>query len=239
MAIIIAGYIRSAQLRYTADQKAVCDIRFAFSQRTGQTSITREIPASAWNVTAEKAAQTYANGGYAILEAAYRDEVVEREGGVREHFPSLLVSHIHPGHEGLELDVVSLVGTAGVDSELKYFESGAVKASNRLAIRRTKDITDWINLEAWGRDAETMGNYVLKGKQIVVEGSFKIDVWTDKTTGQERTRPTVAVDRLTLLGSKLSASKSAPVPSFPSRSAPQAASQAAPPAEDQYADMPF
>lgn len=80
---------------------------------------------------------------------------------------------------------------------------------------------------------------MLKGKQIAVEGSFKIDVWTDKTTGQEQTRPTVAVDRLTLLGSKPSASESAPVPSFPSRPAPQAASQVAAPAEDQYADMPF
>lgn len=158
MAIIIAGYIRSAQLRYTADQKAVCDIRFAFSQRLGQTITTGEISASAWNLTAENTAQTYANGGYAILEAAYRDEVVEREGGVREHFPSLSLSRIHPGHEGLELNVVSLVGTAGVDSELKYFESGSVKASNRLAVRRTKDVTDWISLEAWGRDAETMGN---------------------------------------------------------------------------------
>jgi hypothetical protein len=36
---------------------------------------------------------------------------VKREGGVREHFPSLSIIRIHPGHEGLELNAVSLVGT--------------------------------------------------------------------------------------------------------------------------------
>lgn len=54
----------------------------------------------------------------------------------------------------------------------------------------------------WGKTAEIAGNYVKQGKQIGVQGSFKIQTWTDRNTGGMRSRPVIKVDRLDLLGSK-------------------------------------
>ncbi|NER46501.1 MAG: single-stranded DNA-binding protein [Symploca sp. SIO1B1] len=54
----------------------------------------------------------------------------------------------------------------------------------------------------WGKTAEIAANYVRKGKLIGVQGSLKIDRWSDRTTGVERTSPVIKVDRLELLGSK-------------------------------------
>jgi single-strand DNA-binding protein len=200
MALIIAGLISNPQLRHTADGKQVCDFLFVFNQRLGQATTSRQIVASAWNLTAESIMQSFPEGGYVILEANYRDDVVEREGGVREHYHNLSVMRVHPGSEGLELNAISLVGAAELDSETLTFESGTIKSSNRLGIRRTQEITDWISIEGWGKTATTMAKYVVKGKQVAIDGSLKIDSWTDKTTGQERFKPIVLVDRLTLLG---------------------------------------
>ncbi|MGQ9865869.1 MAG: single-stranded DNA-binding protein [Pseudanabaenaceae cyanobacterium] len=104
----------------------------------------------------------------------------------------------------MTLNLVHLVGRAGRDPELKYFESGAVKGSFSLAVDRNRKAgeTDWFELELWGKTAETAGNYVRKGKQIAVIGSLKFDHWNDKTTGEERAKPLILVDRLELLGSK-------------------------------------
>jgi single-strand DNA-binding protein len=105
----------------------------------------------------------------------------------------------------MALNVVNLVGRAGANPEVKYFDSGSVKCTLPLAVdRRTRnsDQPDWFNLEIWGKTAEIAGNYVTKGKQIAVQGSFKIETWTDRNTGGLRSRPIIKVDRLELLGSK-------------------------------------
>lgn len=105
----------------------------------------------------------------------------------------------------MALNVVNLVGRAGANPEVRYFDSGSVKCTLPLAVdRRTRnsDQPDWFNLELWGKTAEVAGNYVKKGKQIAVQGSFKIETWTDRNTGGMRSRPVIKVDRLELLGSK-------------------------------------
>ena len=45
-------------------------------------------------------------------------------------------------------------------------------------------------------------DYVRKGSLLGIIGSFKLDRWTDRATGEERTKPVIRVDRLELLGSK-------------------------------------
>ncbi|MDJ1181455.1 single-stranded DNA-binding protein [Roseofilum sp. BLCC_M91] len=105
----------------------------------------------------------------------------------------------------MDLNVVHLVGRVGIDPDVKYFESGAVKCRLTLAVdRRTRrtDQPDWFNLELWGKTAEIAANYVRKGKQIGVTGSLKIDQWQDRMTQAERSSPVIRVDRLDLLGSK-------------------------------------
>jgi len=98
---------------------------------------------------------------------------------------------------------VTLVGRAGRDPEVRYFESGSVVANLTLAVnRRGRDEEpDWFNLEIWGKQAQVAADYVRKGSQLGIIGSFKLDRWTDRTTGEERSKPVVRVDRLELLGS--------------------------------------
>ena len=99
---------------------------------------------------------------------------------------------------------ITLVGRAGRDPEVRYFESGSVVANLTLAVNRTRkdDEPDWFNLEIWGKQAQVAADYVRKGSLLGIIGSFKLDRWTDKASGEERTKPVVRVDRLELLGSR-------------------------------------
>ncbi len=102
------------------------------------------------------------------------------------------------------INSVTLVGRAGRDPEVKYFESGSVVANLTMAVnRRSKnDEPDWFNLEIWGKQAQVAADYVKKGSLIGISGSFKLDSWKDRNTGEEKTKPVVRVDRLELLGSR-------------------------------------
>nr|WP_230402777.1 single-stranded DNA-binding protein [Gloeomargarita lithophora] len=103
------------------------------------------------------------------------------------------------------MNLVSLVGRAGRDPEIKYFESGSVKCSLTLAVnRRSKrtDEPDWFDLEIWGKTAEVAGNYVRKGSLIGVKGALKFDYWKDRNTGEERQKLLIRVDQLDLLGGR-------------------------------------
>ncbi len=104
----------------------------------------------------------------------------------------------------MALNSVTLVGRAGRDPEVRYFESGTVVANLTMAVNRRNrdDEPDWFNLEIWGKQAQIAADYVKKGSLIGITGSFKLDSWKDRNTGEERNKPVVRVDRLELLGSK-------------------------------------
>ena len=104
----------------------------------------------------------------------------------------------------MAINSVTLVGRAGRDPEVRYFESGTVVANLTMAVNRRNrnDEPDWFNLEIWGKQAQVAADYVKKGSLIGVTGSFKLDSWKDRNTGEDRSKPVVRVDRLELLGSK-------------------------------------
>lgn len=102
----------------------------------------------------------------------------------------------------MSLNVVTLVGRVGGEPDIRHFESGSVKCRLTLAVNRTKDVTDWFNLEIWGKTAQIAEQYVNKGSLIGVKGSLKFDTWVDRNTGANRMSPVVVVDRLNLLGSR-------------------------------------
>ncbi|MEB3339871.1 single-stranded DNA-binding protein [Okeania sp.] len=105
----------------------------------------------------------------------------------------------------MSLNVVTLVGRAGRDPEIKYFESGSVVCNVTLAVNRPSkktDQPDWFDLEMWGKTAEVAADYVRKGSLIGVKGYLKFDYWQDRNTGVSRSKPVIRVDRLELLGSK-------------------------------------
>ena len=102
------------------------------------------------------------------------------------------------------VNTVSLVGRAGRDPEARYFESGTMVANLTLAVNRNSrdDAPDWFNLEVWGKQAQIAADYVRKGSLLGITGSFKLEFWTDRSTGEERSKPVIRVDRLDLLGSR-------------------------------------
>jgi single-strand DNA-binding protein len=105
----------------------------------------------------------------------------------------------------MSINVVNLVGRVGADPDVKYFESGSVLCKLTLAVNRrsrNSEQPDWFNLELWGKAAEVAANYVRKGSLIGVQGALKIETWSDRATGANRSKPIIKVDRLDLLGSK-------------------------------------
>lgn len=105
----------------------------------------------------------------------------------------------------MSINTVNLVGRAGRDPDVRYFESGSVVCKFAIAVdrrSRNSDQPDWFNLEMWGKTAEVAANYVRKGSLIGVSGSLKLDHWNDRATGAARSSPVIRVDRLELLGSR-------------------------------------
>jgi single-strand DNA-binding protein len=105
------------------------------------------------------------------------------------------------------LNLVTLVGRAGKDPEMRYFDSGKIKCALTLAVNRLKrkgeeDKPDWFDLEIWGKTAEIAGEYVRKGSLIGITGSLSFSRWQDKATQEAKERPVIKVDRVELLGSK-------------------------------------
>lgn len=101
------------------------------------------------------------------------------------------------------LNSVVLVGRVGQDPDIKFFETGRIKATFSLAVNRpTKDReTDWFRIEIWGKQAEVAQNYVRKGSLIGIEGRLEFSRWTD-AQGQKQEMPIIAANNLRLLGSK-------------------------------------
>jgi single-strand DNA-binding protein len=103
---------------------------------------------------------------------------------------------------------VILVGNLGRDAELKFTPSGFPISSFSLATtdrRKDKDNTwqektEWHRIKLLGKQAESLQDYLKKGKQIYVEGRLETRSWDDKD-GQKRYMTEIVADRIQLLGS--------------------------------------
>ncbi len=105
------------------------------------------------------------------------------------------------------MNTATIVGRVGRDSEIRYFESGKVKAQFSMAVNRwdskTKsEVTDWFNIDVWDKLAEFAGEYIKKGIQIAVDGRIAQNKWTDKATGSEKESFFIIANNIRLLGSK-------------------------------------
>lgn len=103
---------------------------------------------------------------------------------------------------------VILVGNLGRDAELRYTPGGAPVATLNLATTEVwndksgqrQEKTEWHRVVLWGRTAESLNEYLVKGKQIYVEGRLQTRQWEDKE-GQKRYTTEIRGDRVVLLGS--------------------------------------
>ena len=128
----------------------------------------------------------------------------------KNRLPDLQVTSFHAVdplnmvHGDPGINVANLVGRVGRDPGVRYFESGSMVANLSIAVNRNsrEGEPDWFNLEIWGKQAQVAADYVRKGSLLGITGSFKVESWTDRATGEERSKPVIRVDRLDLLGSR-------------------------------------
>src|SRR3954470_5710606 len=104
---------------------------------------------------------------------------------------------------------VILAGNLTRDPELRYLPKGTATARLGLAINRqwrdesgqTKEEVTFVDVDAWGKQAETICQYLKKGQPILIEGRLKLDSWDDKQTNQKRHQLRVVVGGFQFLGS--------------------------------------
>jgi single-strand DNA-binding protein len=164
-----------------------------------QTDPPMPLQVTAWGERAPDVMTNLTRDSWAVIAGRLRIEKGKPPEFQLEGFHRVGVPLDRPG-----VNSVALVGRAGRDPEARYFESGAMVASLTLAVNRRSrdDEPDWFNLEIWGKQAQVAADYVRKGSLLGITGSFKLDRWTDRSSGEERTKPVINVDRLELLGSR-------------------------------------
>ena len=150
---------------------------------------------------------------------------------------------------------VILMGNLTRDPELRYTPKGTAIAKIGLAINHVwtneagekKENVTFVDVEVFGRTAENVGQYLRKGRPVLIEGRLKLDQWDDKQTGQKKSRLGVVAEIVQFLGSAPGAGEGgapgAPVAPRAARPAPSAAAPAAEPVEGdgppESDDVPF
>ena len=146
---------------------------------------------------------------------------------------------------------VILAGNLTRDPELRYTPKGTAIAKFGLAINRTwkneagetKEEVTFVDVDAFARSAELIGQYFKKGRPILIEGRLRLDTWDDKQTNQKRSRLGVVMESFQFLDSQRSGEGAAPSAAAPRPTKPVAApppepggDSEPPPVED---DVPF
>jgi single-strand DNA-binding protein len=127
---------------------------------------------------------------------------------------------------------VILAGNLTRDPELRYTPKGVAIAKITLAINRTwksetgetKEEVTFVDVDAFGRQAEVVGQYMKKGRPFLVEGRLKLDQWEDKNTHQKQSKLKVVLEGFSFIDSK---GADGGVPSDAPRARPAAATTTA------------
>lgn len=150
---------------------------------------------------------------------------------------------------------VILLGNLTRDPELRYTPKGTAMARIGLAVNRSyttdtgerKEEVSFVDVDVWGRQAETLAQYMRKGRPLLVEGRLKLDTWEDKNTKQKQSKLRVVLESFSFVdsnrgeaggvpGEQPRAATSRPAPQQPAQTQNQPDSDL-PPVEDD--DVPF
>lgn len=107
------------------------------------------------------------------------------------------------------MNKIMLIGNLGRDPELSYTPSGTAVCKFSIAVNRVtksstgerQDETDWFNIVAWQKLAETCNTYLRKGSKVFVEGRLSMRKYTDKSN-VERTAVEVVLNEMEMLTPK-------------------------------------
>ncbi len=104
-----------------------------------------------------------------------------------------------------DLNHVMLIGRLTRDAELKYTQNGFAISNFSIAVnRRRKNGDQWVDevsyfeINLFGKSAESLKQYLLKGKQIAVDGELRQDRW--EQDGQSRSKVIIVANNVQLLG---------------------------------------
>jgi len=105
---------------------------------------------------------------------------------------------------------VILLGNLTRNPELRQTQSGVlagrlVVAVNRLSVLpdgNTREEVVFVDVDVFGKVAEIIGKHFFKGSPILIEGRLKQENWTDKQTGQSRSKLVVVLERFEFVGGK-------------------------------------
>lgn len=105
------------------------------------------------------------------------------------------------------LNKIILIGNLGNDPEMRYTPNGNAVCSFRLAVSRSYSVadgerreeTEWFTITAWNRLAETVNQFLSKGRQVYVEGRLATSEWQDRE-GQKRFSLEVTAQTVHFLG---------------------------------------
>lgn len=116
------------------------------------------------------------------------------------------------------LNRVLLIGNLTRDPELRVTPRGTACCQFGLAISRKfkdeagteREEVTFVDIEAWGKQGETIAKYCTKGRPLFVEGRLRFDQWEDKTTQQKRNKLKIVLEAFQFLGAPRDSSAAAP-----------------------------
>jgi single-strand DNA-binding protein len=106
---------------------------------------------------------------------------------------------------------VILLGNLTRDPQVRYTPGGTAVSEIGLAVNRTwfdqktnskREEVTFVDVTLWGRQAEVAGEYLSKGRQVLIEGRLQLDTWDDKESGQKRSKLRVVGENMTMVGSR-------------------------------------
>jgi single-strand DNA-binding protein len=144
---------------------------------------------------------------------------------------------------------VILMGNLTRDPELRYTSKGTAIAKIGLAVNRVwrtetgeqKEEVTFVDVDAFGKQAETIGQYLKKGRPVLVEGRLKLDTWDDKQSGQKKSKLGVVLETFQFVGSAQGQSGPGREGASPEAARPRVTENHPAPAEEMPAedDVPF
>lgn len=114
-----------------------------------------------------------------------------------------------------DLNSVIVIGRVANEGKFGYLPSGSAKLDFSVAFTTTKkngnewvNESNFINLTLWGKQAENLKDYIVKGSQLVIHGHLKVDTY--EKDGQKKSTLKVIPDEVQLVGGKREGGSKAP-----------------------------
>lgn len=104
---------------------------------------------------------------------------------------------------------VILAGNLTRDPELRHTPKGTAVAKLGLAVNRSwttetgekREEATFVDVDAFGKQAETIAKFLRKGRSILVEGRLRMETWDDKATGAKRSKLGVVMESFSFIDS--------------------------------------